>query len=106
MKFQVNPAQSKFYLHNFLDNIVVQIHAKHGKDRMKIEGVYLIWKKVDGWPNGRMDRRTTRHRISSAVYVSSGDKDVIKLLDSGMRVSFSKKSGNLWSQYNFYNIFV
>ena len=77
MKFQVNPAQSKFYLHNFLDKIVVQIHAKHGKDRMKIEGVYLIWKKVDGWPN----RRTTRHLISSAVYVSSGDKDVIKLLD-------------------------
>ena len=26
--------------------------------------------------------------------------------DTGMRVSFSNNSGNLWSRYNFYNIFV
>ena len=66
--------KSKFYSHNFLGNIFVHIHAKHRKDRMKIEEVYSIWKKVDR----QTDRRTARHRISSADYVSSGVKSGIR----------------------------
>ena len=50
--------KSKFYFHNFLGNIVVNIHAKYRKAQMKTEGAYFIWKKVD-WRmdgHGRTDR--------------------------------------------------
>ena len=38
--------KSKFSLHKFLGNIVVQIQAKYQKDRIKSEGAYSIWKKL------------------------------------------------------------
>ena len=41
--------RTKFYLDNFLGNIVVHIQVKYQKDQMKTEGAYSIWKKkVDG----------------------------------------------------------
>ena len=40
--------RSKIYLHRFLGSIVMHIHAKYRKVRMKTEGVYLIWKQK-GW---------------------------------------------------------
>ena len=41
--------------HNVLGNIVVYIHAKYRNDRMKTEGAFSIWKKVDR----QADKRTT-----------------------------------------------
>ena len=38
----------KFYLHNFLGNIVVHIRAKYQKDQMKNEGAYSICNKFYG----------------------------------------------------------
>ena len=34
-------------MHNFLGNIVVHIHAKYRKDRMKTEAAYSIWNKAN-----------------------------------------------------------
>ena len=51
---KLKATKSKFYLHNSLGNIIVHIHAIYRKDRMKTEGAYSIWKKVDR----RSDRRT------------------------------------------------
>ena len=36
---------SKFLFLRFLPSIVLHIHAKYRKDRMKISGAYSIWKK-------------------------------------------------------------
>ena len=63
--------KSKFYLHDFLGNIVVHIQAKYREHRMRTRGAYSIWTKVDGQKDGR---RAVRHRISSADYVTSGAK--------------------------------
>ena len=46
--------KSKFYFHNFWA-IFVHIQAKYRKDWLKTEAAYLIWKKVDGRTDRRMD---------------------------------------------------
>ena len=73
---KIRSKKSKFNFYIFFGNIVV-LQAKYQKDRMKTEGAYSIWKKVDGWTERRTDgrtdgRRTARHRINSTDYVSSG----------------------------------
>ena len=64
-----------FFFNIFWGNIVVHMHAKYRNDRMKTEGAYWIWKKVDGG-------QTAHHRIDSADYVRSGAKKTFKAYSS------------------------
>ena len=68
--------KSKFYFHNFLANIVVHIQAKYQKNRLKIQGAYSIWKKVDREMN---EWRTAQNQISFADYVSSRAEQMDKI---------------------------
>ena len=64
--------KSKFYLHNFLGNIAVHIHAKYRKDRMTTESVYSIWIKVDGrTDDGRLGIGWATSEISLCEHVST-----------------------------------
>ena len=52
-----------------MGNIVVNIQAKYRKDRIKTEGVYVIWKKFDGRTMGRL-----RAGIGSALLTMSASE--------------------------------
>ena len=47
--------------HNVLGNIVVYIHAKYRKDRIKTVGAFSIWKK-------KVDRQTDKRTTDGSAY--------------------------------------
>ena len=55
--FKISSKNSKFYLHNYLANIVMHVQAKYRKDRMKTKGAYF--NLTDGQTDVRTEWRTT-----------------------------------------------
>ena len=71
-------------MHNFLGNILVDIQTKYRKDRMKTEGAYSIWKKVDGRTERQTDVRTTEAplTISAAELKIPNKSHPLPLIDN------------------------
>ena len=109
-------------LNSFSFKLVWNPEFKHGSNQSSYNGMLptlkskhnllmqSLWKGPIGFAWLISKRPSHSSQLSlrrfSKHYNESGLKQLSVLLFAGMRVSFSKKSGNLWSQYNFYNIFV